>query len=154
MPENPGGLVYGTILVATLLGAESATRETYGETVGAVVLALTVYWLANAYAEFTGERARAGEHFTLDGYVSSLGHEFAVVVGALGPLAAVLICWATGARLDTATAAGVWAAAGIIVATELLIGIRSHLDGRELIVQTAFGVVFGAAVVALRVLLH
>jgi hypothetical protein len=154
MGENPGGIVYGVILVATLLAAESATRETYGETVGAVAVALTVYWLASAYAAFTGERAHGGEHFTVSGYRRALRHESAVVVGALGPLVAVLVCWAVGTGLDAATRLGVWVAGAIIVATELLLGIRSHLEGRELVVQTAFGVVLGAAVVALRVLLH
>jgi hypothetical protein len=154
MTDNPGGIVYGIILVATLLAAESATRETYGETVGAVALALAIYWLAHAYASFTGERANDGEHFTLSGLVRALGHESAVVVGALGPLVAVLACWAAGARLDTATRLGVWVAGALIVATELALGIRSHLEGRELVVQTAFGVVLGVAVVAVRVLLH
>jgi hypothetical protein len=154
MSDNPGAIVYGTILVATLLGAESATRETYGETIGAVAIALGAYWLATGYADFTGERARSGEHFTLRGYLGALVREAAVLIGALGPLVAVLACWAAGARLDTATSIGVWAAAGIIVATELALGIRSHLDGRELVVQTAFGVLIGVAVVALRVLLH
>ena len=36
---NPGGLVYGTILVATLLAAESPKRETYAKTVAAVASA-------------------------------------------------------------------------------------------------------------------
>jgi hypothetical protein len=154
MTDNPGGIVYGTILVATLLAAESATHETYGETIGAVAIALAVYWLANAYAVFTGERARTSEHFTAGGYLNALVHEVTVLIGALGPLVAVLVSWAVGASLSTATIVAVWAAAAIIVATELALGIRSHLDGRELVVQTAFGVLLGIAIVALRVLLH
>jgi hypothetical protein len=63
VPDNPGGLVYGTILVATLLAAENAAHETYGTTIGSVVLALLVYWLAISYATFTGERARRSTHF-------------------------------------------------------------------------------------------
>jgi hypothetical protein len=154
MTDNPGGIVYGTILVATLLAAESATRETYGETIGAVAIALAVYWLANAYAVFTGERARTSEHFTARGYLNALVHEVTVLLGALGPLVAVLACWAAGLSLATAIVVAVWVAAAIIVATELALGIRSHLDGRELVMQTAFGVLLGIAIVALRVLLH
>jgi hypothetical protein len=154
MTDNPGGIVYGTILVATLLAAESATRETYGETIGAVAIALAVYWLANAYAVFTGERARTSEHFTARGYLNALVHEVTVLLGALVPLVAVLACWAAGTTLATAIVIAVWVAAAIIVATELALGIRSHLDGRELVVQTAFGALLGIAIVALRVLLH
>jgi hypothetical protein len=154
MTENPGGLVYGTILVATLLAAESAKSETYGETVGAVAIALAIYWLANAYAVFTGERARTSEHFTARGYLTALVHEVTVLLGALGPLIVVLVSWAAGASLSTATLIAVYVAGAIIVATEVALGIRSHLDGRELVVQTAFGVLLGIAIVALRVLLH
>jgi hypothetical protein len=154
MPENPGGLVYGTILVATLLAAESAKSETYGETIGAVAIALVVYWLANAYAAYTGERALAGEHFNVREYLGALAHEVAVLAGALGPLIVVLVCWAAGTSLSTATLIAVYVAGAIIVVIELALGIRSHLDGRELVVQTGFGVLFGIAIVALRVLLH
>jgi len=59
VPANPAGLIYGTIAVAALLAAESARRETYVETVGAVLITLLLYWLAHSYAGFTGERVRA-----------------------------------------------------------------------------------------------
>jgi len=152
--DNPGGLVYGTILVAALLAAESATRETYPRTVGAVALALALYWLALAYADFTGERARSGRHFTVAGYLRALEHATPVLYGALGPLVALLVCWAAGATLSSAVAIAVWTAAAIIAATEVLIGLRSRLTGRELVVQTAVGVALGVLVVLLRALLH
>ena len=63
MPDNAGGLVYGTILVATLLSAESARSETYLKTVGAVVVTLLAYWVTISYSEFAGERLERGEHF-------------------------------------------------------------------------------------------
>ena len=154
MYANPGGLVYGTILVATLLAAESVRRETYARTVGAVAIALVLYWLANAYATYTGARASEKRHFELRAYGHAVAHEVTVIYGALGPLVALVICWAIGASLATAVSAAVWTAAGMIVATELLIGVRSELDGRELVIQTAFGAVLGLLIVALRVLLH
>ncbi len=48
MLPNTGGVLYGTITVGSLLGAESATRETYGRTVGAVAIALLLYWLVHS----------------------------------------------------------------------------------------------------------
>ena len=154
MPHNLGGRVYGTILVATLLAAEGPRRETYPRAIGAVVLALFVYWLAIAYAEYTGERASAAEHFTLAGYARAVGHEVAVIYGALGPLLTLFICWALGAPLSEAITAAVWTAAAFIAVTEVVIGLRSDLDGHDLIIQTGFGVLLGLLVVALRVLLH
>jgi hypothetical protein len=154
VPDNPGGLVYGTILVATLLAAENATHETYETTIGSVVLALLVYWLAISYATFTGQRARRGGHFELTGLMHAIGHEIAVIYGTAGPLLALLISWVAGATLSTAVSAAVWTAAATIVATEVVIGVRSELRGRELVIQTLFGAVLGLLVVALRVLLH
>jgi hypothetical protein len=56
MLPNAGGLVYGTIVVATLLATESARSETYGKTIGAVVVALLTYWLVITYSQYAGER--------------------------------------------------------------------------------------------------
>jgi hypothetical protein len=147
VPENAGGLVYGTILVATLLASENARHETFETTIGSVVLALLVYWLAISYAEFTGDRARRADHFELSGFTRAIGHEIAVIYGTAGPLAALLVAWAAGATLSTAISA-------TIVVTEIVIGVRSHLEGRDLVIQTAFGALLGLLIVALRVLLH
>jgi hypothetical protein len=154
MPVNSGGLVYGTILVATLLAAESPKRETFGRTAGAVAIALLVYWLSMSYAEFTGERVRDQEGFTPAAFARAAADELPVIVGALGPLLALLLCWLIGTGLQAAVTVAVWTAVAIIVATEVLIGIRAELTGRQLVVQTGMGMVIGLLVVALRVLLH
>jgi hypothetical protein len=154
MPANPARLVYGTILVATLLSAESAKQETYAETVGAVVIALLLYWLANSYAEFTGDRIEKSEHFSYAGLLQTGRQELALLLGAAVPLLVLLICWAAGAALTTAVIAAIWTAAAVIVVTEVVIGIRAELRGRELIRQSAFGAVLGLLVITLRVLLH
>jgi hypothetical protein len=154
VPENSGGYVYGTILVATLLAAESPGRETYGETAGAVAVALVIYWLAIAYAEYVGHRAGDGEHFEVGGLAAAARHELPVMVGAVGPLVALLACRVAGASLDLGVTVAVWAAVGIIIVTELVLGIRSRLDGFDLVVQTGFGMVVGIAVIGLRLLLH
>lgn len=153
-PANPGGLVYGTILVATLLAAESPRRETYPKTVAAVAVALLVYWLAASYAEYTGHRVRQGEHFEPSGFTAAARHELALLAGALVPLVALLIGWGAGAGLQTGVTVAIWTAVAIIVATEVVIGVRAELTGRDLIVQTSLGVLLGLLVVALRVLLH
>ncbi len=154
MPANPAGLIYGTIAVAALLAAESARRETYVETVGAVLITLLLYWLAHSYAGFTGERVRAGEPFTYRGLLRTATHELAVLLGAAVPLLAILICWAAGAALSTAVSIGISTTVVIVIATEVVIGLRAELTGRDLVRQTAVGVVLALLVVALRVLLH
>jgi hypothetical protein len=154
LPANPGGLVYGTILVATLLAAESPKRETYAKTVAGVALALLIYWVANAYAEYTGHRVSSSTPFELSEFTTAARHELAVIYGALAPLAVLLVCWAIGASLSAGVATAVWVAVAMILATEIVIGIRTDLNGRELVAQTAIGALMGLMVIALRVLLH
>lgn len=154
MLPNTGGLVYGTVTVGALLAAESATHETYGETVGAVAIALLIYWLAHAYSEFTEHRLEHGEPLRLQTLRRTLAHELTIIVGAAVPLLALLICWLAGATLGSAVTVAIWTSVVVIVAVEVTAGVRAELTGRELMTQIAFGALFGLLVVALRLVLH
>jgi len=149
-----GGLTYGTISVAALLAAESARTETYPKTVGAVAIMMVLYWIAHSYSEFTAERMQEHEAFTYRGLLMSATRELTVLIGAAIPFSALLVCWISGASLTVAVAAASWAAAVIVIATEVAIGRRAQLKGREMARQTAVGVFLGLLIVALRVLLH
>lgn len=154
MPDNAAGLVYGTILVATLLSAESAIRETYVKTIGGVLIAVATYWLALTYARFTGERLEQGTRATPEGLGRAALHELTVLYGAMVPFTALLAFWAAGASLDTAVIAAVYFADAAIIGAEVLIGVRAGLEGWGLIGQAAIGAVLGVLVLALRLLLH
>jgi hypothetical protein len=154
MRATPGRFVYGTIAVAALLAAESARQETFGKTIGAVAVTILLYWLALAYSEFAGDRLGGGEPFRVAGFVAAAKQELGVLVGALVPFAVLLVWGAAGSSLSEAVAAASWTCAIVIVATEVAIGTRAGLEGRELVLQTAYGVLLGLLVVALRVLLH
>jgi hypothetical protein len=154
LPENPGGLVYGTILIAALLSAESAKVESYWETLAGVALTEIIYWLALSYSEFAGDRAEDGEPFTIRGFQRSAKHELAVSEGALVPLLVLIGCWIGGVGLHNGIRFAIWASAVVIVAAELVIGIRSEQHGRELAISAGLGVVFGLLVISLRLILH
>jgi len=151
---NAGGLVYGTILVATLLAAESAVRETYARTVSAVVLALFAYWLTIAYSHYAGERLEREEGFEAREFGRTAVREMTLLVGATVPLVVILVFWATGGALGNAVIASSWCAVGAIIAIEVVIGVRADLKGWELVRQTGVGALLGALVVAMRVILH
>jgi hypothetical protein len=154
MPDNAAGLVYGTILVATLLSAESALQETYAKTVLGVLVALATYWLALTYARFTGERLEQGSRATVGGLASAAVHELTVLYGAAVPLTALVAFWIGVASLNTAVIAAVYFADAAIIGAEVLIGVRAGLTGRGLVGQAAIGAVLGVLVLALRLLLH
>jgi hypothetical protein len=60
VPENPGGVIYGVIVIGALLAAESGRHEGYADTLGSALLATGLYWLAHAYAALVGGRVTAG----------------------------------------------------------------------------------------------
>jgi hypothetical protein len=154
LPDNPGGIVYGTILIAALLSAESAKVETYLETLAGVAVTELIYWLALSYSEFTGDRAADGKPFTIRGFWVSAEHELAVSEGALVPVLVLAGCWIGGVGLHNGIRFAIWSSAVVIVAAELIIGIRSDQHGRELAVSAMLGVVFGLLVISLRLILH
>lgn len=154
MPTSLAGLLYGTISVAALLAAESARTETYPKTVGAVGVMMILYWIAHSYSEFAAERMQEHEPFTYMGMIANATRELTVLIGAAIPFSVLLVCWVVGASLTVAVAAASWASAGIVIATEVVIGLRAKLTGRELVVQTVVGAVLGLMIVAVRVLLH
>ena len=154
IPENAGGLVYGVILVATLLSAESALRETYVKTVVGVLIALATYWLALTYAGFTGRRLEHQEGASLILLGRAAVHELPVLYGAAVPLVSLLVFWAEGASLDTAILWSVYVADAAIIGAEVFIGIRAGLTGLALLGQVVIGAVLGVLVLALRLLLH
>jgi hypothetical protein len=154
LPTNPGGIVYGTILIAALLSAESAKVESYWETLAGVAVTELIYWLALSYSEFAGHRVAEGEAFTIAGFWRSAEHELAVSEGALVPVLVLIGCWIAGVGLHNGIRLAIWASAVVIVLAEVVIGVRSDQHGRELAVSAALGVVFGLLVISLRLILH
>ena len=154
MSANLGDAVYGLIAISALLAAESASRETYGETIGAVVLTLCVYWLAHSYADSVSRRLAESEYLTPAGLARSMWHELPLLGGAALPLITLLICWAAGAGLTLGVRAALWTAAAAIIVVEVSAGLRAKLSGRQLMTQAMVGAAVGLLVLALRLVLH
>ncbi len=151
---NPAGTVYGTITVGALLAAESSLRDTYPETIGAVVVALLVYWLAHSYAELLGQRLTAHERLTVSGLGQALGRDWAIVRGAGAPLLALLVTWAVGASQETGVTVALWTCVASLLAFELLAGLRARAQPAELALELCIGAAMGFGVILLRVILH
>jgi hypothetical protein len=154
MRGNPAGAIYGTITVGALLAAESAQRETYAETIGAVALAMVLYWLAHAYAGSAAKRLRDEQALTAKGFVRALGHELPMLAGAAVPLLALVVFGVAGAKLSTAVKAGLWTSAVVIALIEIVAALRAEAKGRELAGQIAIGVGLGLLVLAINAVLH
>jgi hypothetical protein len=151
---NPAGTIYGLIAIGALLAAESGLHDTYPETVGSAMLALSLYWLAHAYADLLGQRLETRERLTAAALVQNLLHDWAIIRGGALPLFVLLACWAAGAGQETAITVDLWATAGSLLAYELLAGLRARARPAELLLEGCVGAAMGLGVLALRVILH
>lgn len=151
---NLGGAVFGLIVIGSLIAAESATHETYAESIAASALSALVYWSAHAYGELTARRVRKGERLTVSGIARAMSSEASILWGAAVPLLVLAGAWAAGASLNTGINAALVSVAASIVAVEMLSAVRAKLGGRELALQTLFGVALGLLVLAIHQVLH
>ena len=154
MRVDARAVLYATISVGALLAAESASNETYADTAGALALTLLVLWLAHAYSEFTAQRLAEKQPLTLDALARSLVRELMNIAVAAIPLLALFICWVAKVPLGSAVTAALWTAAAMIVAVELVAGVRAELSAGALVAQTAVGALFGLLMIALKLILH
>jgi hypothetical protein len=152
--ENPAGAVYGTITLGALLAAEDGLHDSYAETVGSVVLALLLYWLAHSYAELLGRRIDTGGRLTARALGQALGRDWAIVRGTAAPLLALVLTWAAGADQQTGVTVALWTCVASLVALELLAGLRARSRAGELALEVCVGAAMGLAVIALRAILH
>jgi len=148
------GAIYGTITAGALLAAEYSRRETYGRTIGALVLALILYWLAHAYAANADTRIREQKPLKASAFGRDLLRQLPILVGASIPLFAIVIFGLAGAGLGTAITAALWTAAAVIAAIELTAATRSGVRGRALAVHAVIGIALGLLVPAINAVLH
>ena len=128
--DNPSGVIYGVIVIGALLAAESASHESYLDTVGSALIATCLYWFAHAYASLLGRRLTTQERLTAGGLWGSLSHDWALVRGATIPLLALVCGWLAGASQQTSVTAALWTCVAWLIALELVAGLRSLADGR------------------------
>lgn len=152
--ENPSRVIYGIIVVAALLAAESGHRESYLDTVASAVITTTLYWFAHSYAELLGERLALHERLSWGNLARALAQEWAIARGAAVPLAALVVAWGAGASQQTGVTVALWTAIASLVTFELAAGVRSRLGLRELALEGCAGAAMGVAILALKIILH
>jgi hypothetical protein len=152
--RNPGGAIYGVIVIGALLAAESARHESYLDTIASALLAAALYWLAHAYSGVLGRRLTHHERLSVPALTRALSHDWALVRGAAVPLLALVIAWLLGATEHDDVTIALWSAIGTLVGLELLAGVRSRATPGELVVDAAVGLAMGTAILVLKIILH
>jgi hypothetical protein len=147
---NPAAAVYGLITVGALLAAEGALHDTYLETVGSVLIAMSLYGFAHAYSNLLGRRIAAGARLERMAPVTVIMDGVDVLKGGSLPLLTLLLAWAIGISLATAVTAAIWTAVASLIALEIATGIRARAGALELLLDAAVGAAMGLGILALK----
>lgn len=148
------GAIYGLILVGSLMAAESYKQDSHLDVLLSAAITMVVYWLAHAYSLALGRRIERSQALSLRSLSHALRDSTSVLQGAAVPLLALLIGWAAGASSQTAIDIALWSTVGTLVGLELIAGIRAKQRPLELLLSCCIGAGIGAAVLALKALLH
>ena len=156
--DNPRNTIYGTIAAGLVIAAEDAGTETYPRVITATAVAVATYWIAHAYAYWVAERFRrasaSGGVRPAREFVDALLHEWPLIEGAAIPLAVLIIGWVIHVPLPTDATAAVATAAGALVLFEVAGGLRRRVRPLQLAANAAVGFTLGAALFAVKSLLH
>lgn len=148
------GAIYGLILIGSLMAAESYKHETHLDVLLSALITLVVYWLAHAYSLALGRRIEGSEALSLRSLREGLADSASVMQGAIVPVLALLVAWAAGVSSQTAIDAALWSTVAVLIALELVAGVRAKERPLELALSCGVGAGIGVAVLALKVLLH
>jgi hypothetical protein len=148
------GAIYGLILIGSLMAAESYKHETHLDVLLSALITLVVYWLAHAYSLALGRRIEGSEVLSLRSLRGGLTDSASVMQGAIVPVLALLVAWGAGASSQTAIDAALWSTVAVLIALELVAGLRAKERPLELVLSCCVGAGIGVAVLALKVLLH
>jgi hypothetical protein len=152
--DNPSAVAYGTLAIGLLIAAEDPAVETYPKLVEGTIVAIVLYWFAHSYAHILGQRFTTRRPISGHDIVNSFTRESALVWGATTPLLALLASWLIGAKLETAVTAALWTAALTLFIFEVIAGIRAGLSHMALAGNAIIGAGLGAALFAIKIILH
>lgn len=152
--DNPGGVAYGTIAVGLLIAAEDPAVETYPKLVEGTIVAIALYWFAHSYAHILGQRLRTRQPPSSHEIMKAFTRESALVWGATTPLLALVATWCIGAELEIAVTAALATAALTLFSFEVIAGIRAGLSHMALAGNAIIGACLGAALFAIKIILH
>ncbi len=151
--DHPQGVVYGIVVVGSVVAAESAHVSGPWQDIGAAVIVLVIYWLAHSYAEILGTRFATSSSLTMKEMRGIVRHEGAILRGAALPIVAMMIAALLGAGTLRVDEVGIAVDVAALMAFAILGGLRAQLAPLALVGQSAVALVFGLMIALLRSLL-
>ena len=142
--------VYGTIVTAAIL-ASAGTHLPTTELAVSVLVTLTVYWIAEEYADLLGDQIAGARPPGWRQIRTALSVSWTMVSASYLPLVVLLLATWAGATATDAASAALIAAAVEMVVYALAAGQAAALRSRPRFVVAASAAVLGVAMIALKV---
>jgi hypothetical protein len=161
-PPSPAGLgmrqharqlsagIYGTIVTAAIL-ASAGTQLPTTELAVSVLVTLTVYWIAEEYADLLGGQIAGARPPGWRQIRAALSVSWTMVSASYLPLVVLLAATWAGTSSTNAASAALAAAAVELVVYALAAGRAAALRARPRFVVAAFAAVLGLVMIALKV---
>jgi hypothetical protein len=144
------GGIYGTIVTAAIMATVGTELPAYDQAI-AVLITLTVYWIAHEYADLLGSHIAGAEQPGWQDIRSALTASWTMVSASYLPLVVLLAATVAGASDNDADSAGLAAAALELVLYALAAGRAASLGRRPQIVIAASAAGLGLAMIGLKV---
>jgi hypothetical protein len=144
------GGIYGTIVTASIMATSGGELTAAAETV-AVLITLTVYWIAHEYADLLGSHIAGGQLPGWRDIRDALTASWTMVSASYLPLLVLIVATLAGAAATDAASAGLAAAAIELIVYSLTAGRAASLGRRPQVLIAASAGLLGLAMIALKV---
>ena len=145
------GGIYGTIVTASIMATSGGELPAAAET-AAVLVTLTVYWIAHEYADLLGSHIAGGQMPGWREIRDALTASWTMVSASYVPLLVLIAATLAGAAATDAASAGLAVAAIELVLYALAAGRAASLGRRPQILIAASAGLLGVAMIGLKVL--
>jgi hypothetical protein len=144
------GGIYGTIVTASIMATAGGELTAAAEAV-AVLITLTVYWIAHEYADLLGSHIAGDQLPGWRDIRGALTASWTMVSASYLPLIVLLAATVAGAAATDAASAGLIAAALELVLYALAAGRAAELGRRPQLLIAASAAALGLAMIALKI---
>jgi hypothetical protein len=147
--------IYGTIVTAAILSS-AGDRLSVPDLVVSIVVTLSVYCVAEEYAEILGEQLASGHLPTWPYVRAALAATWPMVTASFVPLLFLVAAWLLGAAGPAAANAGLGAAVVELMLYGWSAGGAASLRGKQRCAVTSAAAALGLAMIVLKdvVLIH
>ena len=150
---HPAGLVYGLVVLGSVLAAESVHSSGPLRDILGAVTVLFVYWLAHTYADLMGKRYQQTEPLTWGDARQVARHEWAIMRGAIVPVVAMLVAMLFGLSAWRVDEVGMGVDVAMLMLFAVVGGIRANLSKPALVLQACLALAFGVFIALVRAVL-